>query len=74
MCARTCVCFPSLLLNLESTSIIQSRSCIPGLHGGKWEVWRKEWVIATTEANERLDFDSVLGKIRSLVESGLTSL
>jgi len=69
---------------------------IPGLNGGKWEEWRREWVIATTEANERLvmptegpasdrvswrakpslppDFDSVLGKIRSLVESGLTSL
>ena len=28
---------------------------IPGLTGGKWEDWRKEWVIATTEANERLD-------------------
>ena len=27
---------------------------IPGLNGGKWEEWRKEWVIATTEANERL--------------------
>jgi len=27
---------------------------IPGLTGGKWEDWRKEWVIATTEANERL--------------------
>ena len=27
---------------------------IPGLTGGKWEEWRKEWVIATTEANERL--------------------
>jgi len=69
---------------------------IPRLNGGKWEEWRKEWVIATTEANERLvmptegpasdrlswrtkptlppDFDSVLGKIRSLAESGLTSL
>jgi len=69
---------------------------IPGLTGGKWEEWRRDWVIATTEANERLalptegpttdraswrakpslqpDFDSVLGKIRSLVESGLTSL
>jgi len=69
---------------------------IPRLNGGKWEEWCKEWVIATTEANERLvmptegpasdhlswrtkptlppDFDSVLGKIRSLAESGLTSL
>ena len=27
---------------------------IPGLTSGKWEDWRKEWVIATTEANERL--------------------
>ena len=27
---------------------------IPGLTGGKWEDWRKEWVIATTEANECL--------------------
>ena len=27
---------------------------IPGLTGGKWEDWRKEWVIATTEANELL--------------------
>ena len=27
---------------------------IPGLTGGKWEDWRREWVIATTEANERL--------------------
>ena len=27
---------------------------IPGLTGGKWEDWRKELVIATTEANERL--------------------
>ena len=27
---------------------------IPGLTGVKWEDWRKEWVIATTEANERL--------------------
>ena len=27
---------------------------IPGLTGGKWEEWRREWVIATTEANERL--------------------
>ena len=27
---------------------------IPGLVGGKWEEWRREWVIATTEANERL--------------------
>ena len=25
---------------------------IPGLVGGKREDWRKEWVIATTEANE----------------------
>ena len=69
---------------------------IPGLTGGKWEEWRKEWFIATAEANEHLvmptegpasdrascrakpslqpDFDSVLGKIRSLAESGLTSL
>ena len=68
---------------------------IPGLTGGKWEEWRRDWVIATTEANERLalltegpasdratwrakpslqpEFDSVLGKIRSLAESGLTS-
>ena len=67
---------------------------IPGLTGEKWEEWRKDWVIATTEANERLalptegptsdratwrampslqpEFDSVLGKIRSLAESGLT--
>ena len=27
---------------------------IPGLTSGKWEEWCKEWVIATTEANERL--------------------
>ena len=27
---------------------------IPGLNGGKWEEWCKEWVIATTDANERL--------------------
>ena len=27
---------------------------IPGLMGGKWEDWRKEWVIASTEANECL--------------------
>ena len=27
---------------------------IPGLTGGEWEDWRKEWVIATTEANEHL--------------------
>ena len=27
---------------------------IPGLVGGKWEEWRREWVIATTEANVRL--------------------
>jgi len=69
---------------------------IPGLTGGKWEEWRKDWVIATTEVNERLslptegpatdraswrakpslqsEFDPVLGKIRSLVESGLISL
>jgi hypothetical protein len=69
---------------------------IPGLNGGKWDKWRREWVITTTEANEHLvmptegptsdrgswrakpsvppDFDSVLGKIRSLVESGLTLL
>ena len=69
---------------------------IPGLTGGKWEEWRKDWVIATAQANERLalptegpatdriswrtkpslpsDFDSVLGKIRSLAESGLSSL
>ena len=68
---------------------------IPGLTGGKWEEWRRDWVIATTEANERLalptegpatnraswrakpslqpEFDSVLDKIRSLAESGLTS-
>ena len=69
---------------------------IPGLSGGKWDDWRRDWVIATAEANERLalptvgsatdraswrakpslqpEFDSVLGKIRSLAESGLTSL
>ena len=69
---------------------------IPALSGGKWDDWRREWVIATAEANERLalltegpatdraswrakpflqpEFDSVLGKIRSLAESGLTSL
>ena len=69
---------------------------IPGLTGVKWEEWCREWVIATTEANERLvmltggpssdrlswrakpslppDFDSVLSKIRTLAESGLTSL
>ena len=68
---------------------------IPGLAGGKWEEWRRDWVIATTDANERLalptegpasdratwrakpslqpEFDSVLDKIRSLAESGLTS-
>ena len=23
---------------------------IPGLAGGKWEEWRRDWVIATTEA------------------------
>ena len=68
---------------------------IPGLTGGKWEEWRKDWVIATTEANERLalptegpatdraswrakpslqpEFNSMLDKIRSLAESGLTS-
>ena len=71
-------------------------SYITGLNGGKWEEWRREWVIATTEANERLvmptegpasdrgswrakpslqpEFDSVLGKIKSLAETGLTSL
>ena len=27
---------------------------IPGLAGGRWEEWRRDWVIATTEANERL--------------------
>ena len=27
---------------------------ITGLTGGKWEDWRKELVIATTEANKRL--------------------
>ena len=27
---------------------------IPGLTSGKWEDWRKGWVITTTEANERL--------------------
>ena len=27
---------------------------MPGLTGGKWEEWRREWVITTTEANERL--------------------
>ena len=27
---------------------------IPGLTGGKWEDWRKEWVMASTEANECL--------------------
>ena len=27
---------------------------IPRLTGGKWEDWRKEWAIATTEANKRL--------------------
>ena len=27
---------------------------IPGLVGLKWKEWRREWVIATTEANERL--------------------
>src|SRR6185503_8941392 len=27
---------------------------IPGLTGGKWEDWHREWVIATTETNERL--------------------
>ena len=68
---------------------------IPGLAGGKWEEWHRDWVIATTEANERLalptegpafdhatwrakpslqpEFDSMLDKIRSLAESGLTS-
>ena len=69
---------------------------IPGLTGGKWEDWRKEWVIATTEANESLvmpiggpasdrqswrakpslppAFDPMLNEIKTLVESGLTSL
>ena len=68
---------------------------IPGLTGGRWEEWHRDWVIATAETNERLalptegpatdraswrakpslqpEFDSVLGKIRSLAESGLTS-
>ena len=27
---------------------------IPGLTSGKWVDWCKEWVITTTEANERL--------------------
>jgi hypothetical protein len=27
---------------------------ISGLTGGKWEEWHREWVIATTEANESL--------------------
>ena len=27
---------------------------IPGLTGAKWEEWRREWVIVTTDANERL--------------------
>ena len=30
------------------------RPTSPGLLAEKWEDWRKEWVIATTEANERL--------------------
>ena len=69
---------------------------ISGLTGEKWEDWRKEWMIATTEANECLvmptegpasdrqswrakpslpsEFDPVLSKIRTLAESGLTSL
>jgi len=69
---------------------------IPGLTGGKWEDWRREWVIATADADERLvmltegtasdrqswrakpslpsAFDPVLSKIRTLAESGLTSL
>ena len=32
---------------------------IPGLTGGKWEEWHKEWVIATTKANERLALPTV---------------
>ena len=37
----------------QSTSDLRT-PYIPGLVGGKWEEWRREWVIATTEANERL--------------------
>jgi len=30
-------------------------SYLPDLAGGKWEEWRKDWVIASTDDNERLD-------------------
>jgi len=30
-------------------------SYLPDLVGGKWEEWRKDWVIASTDDNERLD-------------------
>jgi hypothetical protein len=69
---------------------------ISSLNGARWENWWAKWVIASTEANDRLvhpsdgprldrkqwrakppltpEFEPVLGRIKSLETSGLTSM
>jgi hypothetical protein len=69
---------------------------ISSLSGARWENWRAEWVITSTEASDRLvlpsdgprldkkqwrakpsltvEFEPVLGRIKSLATGGLTSM
>jgi hypothetical protein len=66
-----------------------SGAYISSLSGARWENWRAEWVISSTEASDRprldkkqwrakpplmSEFEPVLDRIKSLVTSGLTSM
>jgi hypothetical protein len=78
------------------TRVDSTSAYISSLSGARWENWRDEWVIASTEASDRLvlpsdgprldkkqwrakppltpEFELVLGRIKSLVTGGLTSM
>jgi hypothetical protein len=73
-----------------------ARAYISSLSGARWENWRAEWVIPSTEASNRLvlpsdgprldkrqwrakppltlEFEPVLGRLKSLATGGLTSM
>jgi hypothetical protein len=46
---------------------------IPTFRGARWENWRNDWVIASTEANDRLILP-VLDRIKVLATGDLTSM
>jgi hypothetical protein len=58
-----------------------SSSYISAFSSAKWEDWRMDWVIAMTDANDRLELptegpllDPLLDRVKTLARGGLTSM